>query len=154
MIRLVVDRGRNDSFMICSVQCWLAVLVLFMGFSLSGCNRPATAQVSGKVLYKDGTVPKGGVRTIQFQPMADTKAEIRKAASGEIQPDGSFKVYTRKPGDGIFLGKYAVTFSVWKGPMDPVSLVANKYTKAATTPIVVEIDGDRDDLMFEIDPAK
>lgn len=137
------------------LQRSLAVLALLIGPSLMGCSgRPATAQVSGKVLYKDGTVPKGGVCLVQFQPAADSQAEVRKAASGTIQSDGSFQVFTRKPGDGIFLGKYAVTFSIWKGPMEPVSFVDKKYTKAETTPFTVEIDGDRDDLLFEIDRAK
>ena len=133
----------------------LAVLALLLGPSLLGCGGwPATCEVSGKVLYKDGTVPKGGVCLVQFQPTADSPAEVRKAASGNIESDGSFRVFTRKPGDGIFLGKYAVVFSIWKGPMEPISYVDKKYTKAETTPFIVEIDGDRDDLLFEIEPAK
>ena len=141
--------------MYCSSRCWLVVLVLFAGCTILGCSgRPETAQVRGKVLYKDGKVPKGGVCVVQFQPAADSTAIIRKAASSEIRPDGTFEAYTRKPGDGVFLGKYNVTFAVWKGPMEPVSLIANKYTKADTTPYTVEIEGDRDDLSFEIEPAK
>lgn len=121
---------------------------------IMGCGgRSGTAQVSGKVVYKDGTVPKGGVCLVQFQPTADTTADIRKAASGNIESDGTFQVYTRKPGDGIFLGKYAVIFSVWKGPMEPISFVDQRYTKAETTPFIVEVVGDRDDLLFEIAPA-
>ena len=134
---------------------WLLVVLLVFAGGMSGCGgRPETAQVRGKVLYKDGTVPTGGVCVVQFQPAADTSAEIRKAASSEIQPDGSFEAYTRKPGDGVFLGKYNVTFSVWKGPMEPVSLIADKYTKADTTPHTVEVEGDRDDLLFEIEPVR
>lgn len=99
-------------------------------------------------------MPKGGVCLVQFQPTADSPAEVRKAASGNIESDGSFRVFTRKPGDGIFLGKYAVIFSIWKGPMEPISYVDKKFTKAESTPYIVEIDGDRDDLLFEIEPAK
>lgn len=140
------------------MNCWtqwsLVVLTLFAG-GLSGCGgRLATAQVRGKVVYKDGTVPKGGVCVVQFQPSADSPAKIRKAASGDVQPDGSFEAYTRKPGDGVFLGKYDVTFAVWKGPMEPVSLIADKYTTAATTPYTIEVEGDRDDLLFKIEPAR
>lgn len=154
MFHFAIDRGRVDGIMTCWPRCWLTVLVLWLGCACIGCGRPSTANVRGKVLYVDGAVPTGGVRIVQFQPTADTNAKVRKAASGEIQPDGSFEVYTRKPGDGIFLGKYAVTFSIWKGPMDPVSLVAHKYTKGDTTPFIVTIDGDRDDLLFKIEPAK
>ncbi len=129
------------------------LLVVLTASFVAGCGgRPETADVSGKVLYKDGSVPKGGVRVVQFVPLDSTDAEIRKAASGQIQDDGSFTLSTRKPGDGVFLGEYAVTFTVWKGPRDPVSLIKEEFTNAGTTPYKVTVDGDRDDLTFEIEP--
>jgi hypothetical protein len=122
---------------------------------LVGCNRgPAVAQVSGKVLYKDGSVPKGGVRIVRFEPSDDSPAEIRRPAGGAIADDGTFVLSTRKPGDGIYLGKYAVTFTVIKAPREQISLIKPEYTRAASTPYHVTIDGDRDDLMFEIEPLQ
>ena len=130
-----------------------AVVLACLAAALAGCDRgPAVAQVSGKVLYPDGSVPKGGICTVQFVPI--TSVEVRKAATGFISPDGSFEMYTRKPGDGVFLGEYAVTFAVWKGPMEPVSLIEEKYTAPATTPYKVTVDGDMHDLQFEIEPAR
>lgn len=129
-------------------------IIGLLASGLLGCGGgPDTAQVSGKVLFKDGTAPKGGVCAIQFLPATDTTAEIRKAASGDIREDGTFEVYTRKPGDGIFIGKYDVTFAVWESPMSSVSLIDAKYTKPSTTPFHVTIDDDADDLSFEIEPA-
>ncbi len=120
---------------------------------LAGCNRgPATAQVSGKVLYKDGSVPKGGARVVRFEPAVDTTAPLRQPAGGNIEQDGSFELFTRKPGDGVLCGKYAVTFTIWKAPRDPVSLIKEEYTQSATTPYHVTIDHDVDDLLFEIEP--
>ena len=120
---------------------------------LAGCSRgPATAQVSGKVLHVDGSVPQGGVRVVHFEPAIGSTAAIRTAASGGIGADGSFVMNTKKPGDGVYCGQYNVTFTVWKGPRDPVSLVADKYTDATTTPYQVTIDRDVDDLLFEIEP--
>ncbi len=131
----------------------LALLMPLCLIGILGCQkRAATAQIRGKVLFKDGTVPKGGVCVVKFEPAEDTTAEIRKAASGRIEPDGSFEMATRKPGDGVFLGNYAVTFSVWKGPRDPTSLIALKYTRAGTTPYKIIVDGDKDDLFYEIEP--
>jgi hypothetical protein len=123
--------------------------------AMSGCNHgPAMAQVKGKVLYKDGSVPKGGVRVVRFEPTEASTAEIRKGASGAIESDGSFEVYTRKPGDGIYTGEYDVTFAVQKGPMDPTQLILPKYTNKATTPYKkITIDKNMDDLKFEIEPA-
>ena len=134
---------------------------LFVGFvvlalfSSVGCNRgPAIAQVSGKVLYKDGSVPKGGVRVVRFEPDKDTPAELRRAASGSIQPDGSFALCTKRPGDGVYCGKYHVTFAIMKGPREPISFIAEEYTNAASTPYHVTVDGDKSDLFFEIEPLK
>jgi hypothetical protein len=121
----------------------------------SSCNRgTATAQVRGKVLYPDGKVPKGGVCVVRFEPAADSTAKVRKAASGKIQSDGSFMMATRVPGDGVYLGQYAVTFAVWKGPREPTSLIEEEYTQAASTPYHVSVDGDIDDLNFTIVPAE
>jgi hypothetical protein len=125
---------------------------MFVGVTVGCGGSPDTAQVSGKVLYKDGTVPRGGVCMVEFQPAADTSAKIRKPAKGEIREDGSFEAFTRKPGDGVFVGKYDVTFAVWKGAMEPVSLIDRKYTRASTTPYHVTIDDDVGDLQFEIEP--
>lgn len=112
-----------------------------------------TAQVNGKVLMKDGSVPRGNPCVVQFNPAADTTAKIRKAATGYIREDGTFEVYTRKPGDGIYVGKYDVTFTVWPSVTDSRSLVDEKYTRPSTTPFHVTIDGDVSDLSFEIEPA-
>jgi hypothetical protein len=120
----------------------------------AGCNRgPEIAQVSGKVLFKDGTVPRGGVCAVRFEPSSDTPAQFRQGAGGSIEADGSFEMCRRKPGDGVFLGKYAVTFTVWKAPREPLSLIDEKYTNSVTTPYHVTIDDDVDNLFFEIEPA-
>ncbi len=138
-------RGRQLS---CLLALALTCLVV-----ISGCGgSKETAQVKGKVTYKDGSIPQGGVRAVRFEPAADTTAKIRKGASGNIGPDGSFEMYTRKPGDGVNLGKYVVTFAVWKGPMDQTSLILEKYANASSSPYSVEVTGDIDDLKYEIEP--
>ena len=120
----------------------------------SGCNRgPKMAKVSGKVFYKDGTVPKGGVCVVNFTPTRDSTAEVRKGATGTIGPDGSFSLSTRAPDDGVYVGEYAVTFVVWPGPMDPRSLVLPKYASPMMTPYKEKVEADKSDLKYEIEPA-
>src|SRR5689334_23205472 len=81
----------------------------------AGCNKgPSMVHVRGTVMNKDGSPLKGGVRVVRFEPASDSEATLRKAASGEIAQDGSFELFTRRPGDGIVTGKYNVTFTVWK----------------------------------------
>lgn len=129
--------------------------VAFATLLLAGCGGGSDiAQVRGKVFFKDGTVPKGGVRIVRFEPTETSLAKTRQPAGGSIGEDGSFELSTRKPGDGVFVGEYAVTFTVWKAPREPISLIKEEYTQSATTPYKVTIDGDRDDLVFEIEPLK
>lgn len=131
------------------------LVVVVIGSGLAGCSgRPATAQVRGHVTFKDGSIPEGEVCVVRFEPTSDSAAPIKKAASGEIARDGSFLMYTRKPGDGVFLGSYAVTFSVWKDRFKPESLIAEKYTNASMTPYKIDVQQDVNDLTFEIEPAE
>jgi len=112
------------------------------------------AQVRGHVFYKDGSVPKGAVAVIRFEPAQDSDAEVRKAATGSIESDGSFQMMTRKPGDGVFLGKYNVTFAVLRDAMNPRSSMINpKYTVSSTSGYQVTVDGNKDDLKYEIEGA-
>lgn len=120
--------------------------------SISGCgkSRPV-AQVRGKIICKDGELPAAAIRLVRFEPTADTTAVIRKGASGRINDDGTFELYTRQPGDGVLLGKYAVTFAFYKSAMDHQSLIPAKYTKAATTPHQLVVENDIENLELEIE---
>src|SRR5262245_26144721 len=132
----------------------LLLLALIVG-GLCGCSeRPPTAQVTGRVMYKDGSVPQSEVCVVRFEPTAESKAPIKKAATGDIARDGSFEMYTRKPGDGVFLGNYSVTFSVWKDRETPESLIVEKYTKADATPYKIKVEQDVDNLVYELEPIE
>jgi hypothetical protein len=126
---------------------WIALV------ALGGCDRgPAMYQVRGKVFYKDGSVPTGAVCVVNLQPLSSADAEVRKGASGAIGPDGSFELYTRRPGDGVIHGEYQVGFVVLKSVSDPQSLVQPKYANPATSGYTVTVDRDIEDLKFEIEP--
>lgn len=130
------------------------VLVLMCLALVGGCNHgPKMVHVKGTVLNKDGSVPKAGVAVVRFEPTPDSTAEIRKGATGSIERDGSFEVWTRKPGDGIYVGQYDVTFAIQKGPMDSTPMVQPMYTTKATTPYKnITIDQDKSDFKFEVVP--
>jgi hypothetical protein len=132
---------------------WLVLVLAVVAVAFTGCDRgPAMYQVSGKVLYKDGSVPKGGVAVVRLQPTSGSTAEIRKGASGAIGPDGTFELFTRVPGDGVYEGDYDVTFAIYKGPMDPTPLIPAKYMNPSTSGYTVTVDDDVSDLNFEIEP--
>jgi hypothetical protein len=117
-----------------------------------GCNGGRKSyQVSGKAQYKGGAPITGGVRAIRFEPTSDSTAELRKVASGSIGPDGSFEMYTRQPGDGVIAGKYVVTFTVLDKAMGGTSLIMPKYGSAADSPFEITVDGNKTDLLYELD---
>jgi hypothetical protein len=132
---------------------FLSLFICCVISSLAGCQQKSDmVQVRGKVLYKDGSVPQGGVRVVRFEPAENTTAKVRKGASGDIGPDGSFTAWTRMPGDGVYAGEYNVTFAVWASPTDPnTSLLNPKYSSAATSGYKVTADHNIDDLQFEIE---
>ena len=110
-------------------------------------------QVSGKVLYKDGSVPKAPIAQVLFEPTPDSTATVRRSAQGEINPaDGSFTLWTRKPGDGVFAGEYAVVFGLFKGAMDTKSMLPDKYSFGSQSPYKITVDGNKRDLSYEIEP--
>jgi len=131
----------------------ILLVVLACAAGVAGCRQgPPMSQVRGKVQNKDGSLITRGVREIRFEPMADTHAELRKTAIGQIQDDGSFELFTYRPGDGVIHGKYAVVISVIKAPRDPVQLIEAEYTTSATTPYHVTVEDDIDNLLFEVEP--
>jgi hypothetical protein len=119
--------------------------------STTGCgNGKQVAQVRGKVVFKNGSMPKAGIRMVRLEPAADTSATIRKGATGSINDDGTFDIYTLRPGDGVYLGKYAVTFTFLKSFKEQQQMIAKKYTVAATTPYHLTVERNTDDLVYEL----
>ena len=125
--------------------------LLLMLCVIAGCSSKEAYQVSGRAQYKDGSPITGAVRIIRFEPTANSTATIRKGASGTIAEDGSFEMFTRKPGDGVYAGEYAVTFSVLTQPMGGTSLIPAYFTHPESTPFKIVVDDDKDDLLYELD---
>jgi len=139
-------RGRRDRLV-------LVLVVALSGVTCVGCQRgPVMYHVNSVVHYTDGTVPKGSTRIVQFVPADDTTAEIKKGATAEFGPDGSFELSTRKPGDGAYNGEYFVTFAIKRSDSDTRSAVHPKNSSKGTTPYKVTVDRNINDLKFELEP--
>jgi hypothetical protein len=80
----------------------LVPLTIVLLLSLSGCGKSYYA-VHGKVTYPDGKPVSKGI--VVFESM-ESDAPI--SARGDIQPDGTYKLSTERPGDGVPAGKYRV----------------------------------------------
>lgn len=132
---------------------WFLFFVLLCTAGFAGCNSKSMVPVRGKVTYKDGTVPAGGVAVVNFTPADDSTAQVRKGATGSINSDGSFEMMTRMPGDGVYPGSYNVAFVVQRSAMDATtSQILPKYNNPKTSGYTVTIDAAKSDLSFEIEP--
>ena len=134
---------------------WRAVALL-AALTLCGCGDDGCAMglLTGKVLYGDGSAPSGGINVIRFEPIGRSEGGFSKAASNDIEPDGSYVLQTIKPGDGAIYGKYKVVFTILKSYLSCDSLVAEKFTDAVTTPFEVVVDSPSHEFDFEIEKAE
>lgn len=112
----------------------LLAVSLLLALVFLGCKKGKTyVPVTGTIKYADGSVPKGKAGSITFQPVHVMPGT--KGASGTIGDDGSFSLRTVKPGDGAMPGEYVITLSILDSYPRGKSVVAEKYTKASTTPL-------------------
>ena len=122
---------------------------------LSGCGSEGKVNVTGVIKHPDGSVAKTPAPGyISFVP-EDINAPGAKGASGAINANtGEFTLYTVKPGDGAFPGKYKVTVmldgSYPPKPNGASSLVPTEYTSPDTTPLTAEISSSKRHFEFEV----
>jgi hypothetical protein len=109
-------------------------LVLLLAGVAVGCGKSNPyVPVTGTLKFADGSVPKGYERSITFQPVPGGPGT--KGASSLVEDEGTFSLRTVKPGDGALPGTYAVTVHVVDAVRDGKSTVADKFTRASSTPL-------------------
>jgi hypothetical protein len=116
-----------------SRMAWLGLLVF-----AAGCGS-GMGQVEGKVSFQ-GKPLTGAV--VLFVP------ERGPAAAGTVKEDGSYRLLTRRPGDGAMIGRCKVAiFS--PEPTRPLP-ISKKYLDAETSGLLVEVKEGRNTIDFEI----
>jgi hypothetical protein len=134
---------------------WAAALALA---ALGGCSdepaevRITTYPVKGKVLLPDGKPLTDG--SVTFVPTGKEGLP----AGGKIEPDGTFTLTTRSPGDGAGAGDYRV--KIVSDAKDPASggkkagrgLVPNKYLDEDSSGLTATVKAEPNDLPpFKLD---
>jgi hypothetical protein len=122
---------------------WLLV-VLAAG---TGCGRMNS--VSGKVTFDDGAPVPGGLVVFESK---DQEPAI--TARAEIQPDGSYRLGTHKPGDGAPAGVYRVLIAP-PPPEDPRDRFApppfeERYTDFRTSGLEFEVKSGSNELPIQL----
>ena len=115
-------------------------VILWMGMILftAGCGG-GYGQVEGKVLFKDR--PLAGA-VILFVPQRGP------AAGSAVGEDGSYRLLTRRPGDGAVIGPCKVAI-VSPDPLKPLP-IPKKYLDAETSGLTAEVKEGQNIINFEI----
>ena len=118
----------------------LRVSLLIVGFlplGLPACGGPRTYPVKGKIVHDGKPVPRGSV---MFTPMKGGPT-----ATGDIGPDGTYRLTTYKPGDGAPVGEYRVAIMAMESMEgrelnNPAqSLIPDKYTSVALSGLTAAV---------------
>lgn len=119
-----------------------AVALLVVAVVLPGCGRRfPMAEVSGKV-------------TLDGEPLSDATVmfvpEKGFAAAGTLQPDGTFRLISGRPGDGAVIGSHKVAVM----PADPEKAhFPKKYMNAETSGFAVEVKAGKNRFEFDLSSA-
>jgi hypothetical protein len=133
-------------------QCRLVVLtVSIVGILGCGSGNARVYPAGGRVVFRGGKPLPGG--WVSFRSVA-TGAMSR----GEIQPDGTFELTTRKPGDGAVEGRHQVLVVVpparaYSGPGAPAPLppIDAKFTGFDTSGLEFTVTTNPSESRFTIE---
>jgi len=138
-----------------------ALFILAMG---AGCQREMpfdVVPIQGKVTYEDGSPIKTGSITIAFNPIDVPTVDKMTPPGGRGAinvNDGTFsEVMTRRPGDGVLVGRHKVVVISFNPRSDGRPVVSDaipaKYHKLSTTPLEIEVKPETGQF-FEIKVSK
>jgi hypothetical protein len=131
------------------MRAWPLPLVMFA--ALLGCGRegPDLAPVKGTVTLDGQPMTHGHVGTIPA---------VGRGAHGDIQPDGTFELYTYDKGDGARVGAHKVGVAAYdaSAPRGPESeygklLVPKHYTNPESSGLTIDVPADGlDNVVLEL----
>jgi hypothetical protein len=104
----------------------------FLALVVAGCGGSGGTAVSGKVKFSDGSPLTKG--TVFF--------EGDRSASGEINSDGTYKMGTNEPGDGVTPGKYRVYLggdAAGGGYEESAPLVSSKFLIPSESGLSIDV---------------
>jgi hypothetical protein len=140
-----------------SGQLSYAFIALVVFGHIAGCSQgPTVYRVKGKVTYQGKALTTG---VVAFHH-TDQKSPLVK---GEIGPDGTFQLSTRRPGDGAAPGEYRVTVTsmtpgkgvegIDKDYRPPQPLIPLKYMRLDESPLKATVEArDDNDIQLSLTP--
>src|SRR4051812_46698711 len=129
----------------CAIILLAALCLTFNG----GCSSSGLYSVTGKVTDQTGQ-PIEGLTGSEVSFEGGSSSSV-----GEIKPDGSFTLYTNKPGDGVPPGDYKVYFPRRRIDSEreaPQSIEA-KFEKPETSGFEVKVEPKSNKFEFKLNRA-
>jgi hypothetical protein len=117
----------------------LALAIAILSQQAIGCRRSDMVPVSGRVTFEGRPVPQAVVRFLH---------DSRPMAAGGTDADGRYRLTTRQPGDGAYLGRCKVLIAPWvaapgdssEDPAEPVRPdIPKVFRVPASSPLAVEV---------------
>lgn len=133
----------------------LPLITLAFGLAC-GCGPPTAYVVHGMVVFPDGQPLKRG--TVEFEAIGQSKPIT---ASGEIAPDGTFRLGTYQPNDGAIAGEhrvaiisdYVIGTGVERPGELPPPILHPKYRSFKTSGLKFTIQPRMNNILIEVDYA-
>jgi hypothetical protein len=124
------------------------VILSFAVVWLAGCgggDRPKTIPISGKVTI-DGQAP-GEIGRLYFTPTRVAEGYPKRPANGTFTADGTYRVMSWEPDDGLVPGHYLV--SVVPASANQTKIPA-KYHQNSSSQLEVDVPVDQGTIEYDI----
>jgi hypothetical protein len=122
----------------------VVVAVALLG--LAGCGGPSLYSVRGKVVWENG----GEARELAGGLVICESAN-GVGARGDIEKDGSFRLSTYKPGDGVLPGKHRVAVVEYspREPAPPPS-IDRAFSSLATSRLEINVERKTNEVILKV----
>jgi hypothetical protein len=130
----------------CPACCFLAILLL-----AAGCNSSGLYPVSGRVVDQTGEPISG----LEGTEIVFSSENGNNSSIGEIKADGSFTMFTSRPGDGVPPGEYSVYIPRRHIDVErkaPQTIDA-KFEDIGSSPLKAKVEPQRNSFEFKVDKA-
>ncbi len=132
------------------VSAFFAAVLVAFGLA-SGCSTGGYYPAQGRVVDPQGQTFPGLVGSEIVFTMVDGPT----SSVGEIQADGSFKLFTERPGDGVPPGKYQV--NIPRRYLDPErpapQVIDGKYERPETSGLEATVEPKKNEFEFKVNPV-
>jgi hypothetical protein len=129
----------------------VGVVAAALTWFAAGCGGGSAYPVEGRVVFKDGTPLRGGM--VMFELMGDEVARV--SSRGEIQPDGTFRMWTYSRYDGAPPGRHRawVTEPLPDGGPEKLAIhvIDPRFTRPETSPLEFTVERRRNAITVEVD---